>query len=51
MSKQRLEPLESSTNKKRAVVCRIMEKGVTGGLVPLPAMGNRNMANTDNNIR
>ena len=50
MPNQRSEPLESSTNHKRAVVCRIMEKGVIGGLVPLPAMSNRNRARTENNI-
>ena len=51
MSNHRSGPLESSTNYERAVVCIIMEKGVTGGLVPLPAMSNRNRARTDNNIR
>ena len=51
MSNHRSKPLESSTNHKREVVCRIMEKGVTGGLVPLLAMRNRNRARTDNNIR
>ena len=51
MSNQRSEPMESSTNHKRAVVFRIMEKGVTGGLVPLFSMSNRNRAKTDNNIR
>ena len=51
MSNQISETLESSTNHKRAVVCKIMEKGVTGGLVPFPAMSNKNRARTDNNIR
>ena len=51
MFNQRSETLESSTNHKREVVCRSMEKGVTGGLVPLPAMSNKNKAKTNNNIR
>ena len=51
MSNQRSKPLESSTNQKRIVVCRIMEKGATGGLVPLPTMRNKNRARTNNNIR